>query len=175
MNPVATVIRRNLLAGRAIAIPNFGTIASVRRGASVTDNGQRISAPWHEVVISQSPAVSIVDYIASDLEVDKSQATEQYNQFIERSIHDDCLMIQDVGFFGVHDYDIELVPEFASLLNPQTEDKIVIRRSNDRPKTQLRPTRENNTVMVVISIMAAIVAAAYLAYYYWPQIEAMMK
>lgn len=168
MNAIATIIRRQLLGGREIAIPTLSTLTVHRVGAQMVDAGTRLSVPFKQVVLEESEAVSLIDYIASTLGIDNVEATLMYNEWLDDVSTDTHITIDGVGVIEIAADEIELYPEFEQLLNPQPSEKVLIRRGASRQSAAtLPPVKEqNNSWLLAMAIITAIASVSYLVYYF---------
>lgn len=175
MNSVSRVIARHLSAGRAIDIPNIGVLYCEQRGAQFIDDDRRLTSPVNEVAVGDFEAESIIDYMVSDLKTDENTAKEIYNRWVADSTVDGRLVIEGVCSIDLENFQIDFDKAFLDMINPINEDKIVVNAADivDEPVT-LYPSKKQNKTGVVIAIIVAIGAVAYLIYYFWDMIMEML-
>lgn len=175
MNSISRVIARHLSAGRAIDIPSIGVLYCEQRGAQFTDNDKRLTSPVNEAAMGEFEAQSIIDYLISDLKVDENTAKDVYNKWVADSTVDGRLVIEGVCSIDLGNFKIDFDREFLDMINPMSEDKIVVNSSlmEDEP-VSLRPSKKQNKAGVAIAIIVALSAVGYLVYYFWDSIKQML-
>lgn len=177
MSAVATIIRRHLLASRAILLPEMGTLEVVEHGAQFTDAGRRMAPAVKELSISNRDEMSIIDYITWDTDADESQATTLYNQWLDDVVEGENLTIDGVCRISLTNYKIETFEEFWHLANPTANERIVVNTiSLQTVVAPLRPVpQKRGNATMIIAILCVVIATAYLLYYFRDPIMTLIK
>lgn len=183
------IIERELLGGRAVALPFVGTLSVVMRSAQFTAGvGSTMRPPYRELVLSDQFDVSrsiisiLVDYTPS---LSSDQATEHYNQWVEGSsdYEQGVLLIEGVCRISTSDFALYTEPSFEQLLVPDTREAVnlgrmaaratdaatIARRKNGAGasaswRTPQRTASRNSTA-TTLTLLLIIAAAIYVVYY----------
>lgn len=167
MHPIAAIIQRELLGRRAVMLPSIGTLCLVRQGAQLTDNGARLMPPIERVEIdTQTSALSILDAICFWLHINEYQAIDLYNQWFDTaSENDQIIEIESVGTLFLQESRFEQTLEFSQQLNPCSQRRLLVAYSNRKTPPELRrPILRNNSALLWLSIVVAVIAALFIIY-----------
>lgn len=180
------IIERELLGGRAVALPFVGTLSVEMRSAQFTSGvGSTMRPPYRELALSNEFDAdrSVISILANYMPtLSSDQATEHYNQWVEGAsdyehgvllIEGVCrISTSDFAFYAEHSFEQLLVPDARQAVNlgrmaARAADTATVARRAKGAGMGVAPhrTASKHSTATTLTLLLIIAAAIYVIYY----------